>query len=31
LYRKLKRYNIPLRSGPGEAEGASEEAAQRME
>jgi two-component system, NtrC family, response regulator AtoC len=31
LYRKLKRYNIPLRSGPGEAEDASEEAAQQVE
>src|SRR5580700_1841417 len=31
LYRKLKRYNIPLRSGPGEAEDASEETAQRVE
>jgi len=31
LYRKLKRYNIPLRSGPGEAEEASEEAAQQVE
>jgi len=31
LYRKLKRYNIPLRSGPGESEDASEETAQRVE
>jgi two-component system response regulator AtoC len=31
LYRKLKRYNIPLRSGPGEAQDASEEAAQQVE
>jgi len=31
LYRKLKRYNIPLRSGPGETEEASEEAAHHME
>src|ERR1700722_705178 len=31
LYRKLKRYNIPLRSGPGEAEDASEETAQQVE
>lgn len=31
LYRKLKRYNIPLRSGPGEAEAAPEEAPQHTE
>jgi two-component system, NtrC family, response regulator AtoC len=31
LYRKLKRYNIPLRSGPGEAEDASAETAQQVE
>src|SRR6202047_1015922 len=31
LYRKLKRYNIPLRSGPGESEDASEETAQQVE
>jgi DNA-binding NtrC family response regulator len=31
LYRKLKRYNIPLRSGPEDLEDASEEAAQHME
>jgi two-component system response regulator AtoC len=31
LYRKLKRYNIPLRSGPGESEGDPEEAPQSME
>jgi transcriptional regulator with PAS, ATPase and Fis domain len=31
LYRKLKRYNIPLRSEPGEAEDASEEKAQAAE
>jgi DNA-binding NtrC family response regulator len=31
LYRKLKRYNIPLRSEPGEAEDASEETAQQLE
>jgi two-component system, NtrC family, response regulator AtoC len=31
LYRKLKRYNIPLRSEPGDLEDASEEAAQHME
>jgi two-component system response regulator AtoC len=31
LYRKLKRYNIPLRSGPGEAEDASEETTQHVE
>ncbi len=29
LYRKLKRYNIPLRSGPGEVEDAPEETAQQ--
>ncbi len=29
LYRKLKRYNIPLRSGPGEAEDSPEETAQQ--
>jgi transcriptional regulator with PAS, ATPase and Fis domain len=31
LYRKLKRYNIPLRAEPGDAEDASEEAAQAAE
>jgi DNA-binding NtrC family response regulator len=31
LYRKLKRYNIPLRSGPGEAEDVSEETARQLE
>ncbi|MGB2591510.1 MAG: sigma-54 dependent transcriptional regulator [Candidatus Acidiferrum sp.] len=31
LYRKLKRYNIPLRSGPGEGEDAPEETAQHAE
>ncbi|HYL64397.1 MAG TPA: sigma-54 dependent transcriptional regulator [Candidatus Methylomirabilis sp.] len=31
LYRKLKRYNIPLRSGPGEPEGDPEEAPQHTE
>jgi len=31
LYRKLKRYHIPLRSGPSEAEDASEEAPQGVE
>jgi transcriptional regulator of acetoin/glycerol metabolism len=31
LYRKLKRYNIALRSGPGEAADASEEATQQVE
>jgi DNA-binding NtrC family response regulator len=31
LYRKLKRYQIPLRSGPSEAEDASEEAPQGVE
>jgi two-component system, NtrC family, response regulator AtoC len=31
LYRKLKRYNIPLRSGPGEPEAAPEEAPQHTE
>jgi len=31
LYRKLKRYNIALRSGPGAAEDASEETAQQVE
>jgi hypothetical protein len=31
LYRKLKRYNIALRSGPGESEGDAEEAAQAAE
>jgi transcriptional regulator of acetoin/glycerol metabolism len=33
LYRKLKRYNIPLRSGPGEPEeeGDIEETPQTME
>jgi DNA-binding NtrC family response regulator len=31
LYRKLKRYNIALRSGPGAAEDGSEETAQQVE
>ena len=31
LYRKLKRYNIALRSGPGDPEGHPEEAAQHLE
>jgi len=31
LYRKLKRYNIPLRSGPGEPETDAEETAQTAE
>ncbi|MFI5095569.1 MAG: sigma-54-dependent transcriptional regulator, partial [Candidatus Acidiferrales bacterium] len=31
LYRKLKRYNIPLRSGPGEPEDAAEETAHQVE
>jgi two-component system response regulator AtoC len=31
LYRKLKRYNIPLRSGPGESEDAAEETTQHVE
>ncbi|MGB7284046.1 MAG: sigma-54 dependent transcriptional regulator [Candidatus Acidiferrum sp.] len=31
LYRKLKRYNIPLRSGPGDQEDTSEEAAHHVE
>jgi len=31
LYRKLKRYNIPLRSGPGETEDTSEETTQHVE
>jgi len=31
LYRKLKRYRIPLRSGPGESEDASEETAHPVE
>ncbi|MGC1484794.1 MAG: sigma-54 dependent transcriptional regulator [Candidatus Acidiferrum sp.] len=31
LYRKLKRYNIPLRSGPGEPEDAPEETAHHLE
>ena len=31
LYRKLKRYNIPLRAEPGDAEDASEKAAQAAE
>jgi len=31
LYRKLKRYNIPLRSGPGDVEDASEETAHQVE
>jgi two-component system response regulator AtoC len=31
LYRKLKRYNIPLRAEPGEAEDASEETAHQVE
>lgn len=31
LYRKLKRYNIPLKSGPGEVEDAPEEAPHHVE
>jgi DNA-binding NtrC family response regulator len=31
LYRKLKRYSIPLRSEPGEQEDASEETSQQVE
>jgi two-component system response regulator AtoC len=31
LYRKLKRYNIPLRSGPGEEENDTEETPQAIE
>lgn len=31
LYRKLKRYNIPLRSGPGEEENEAEETPQALE
>jgi hypothetical protein len=31
LYRKLKRYNIAVKSSPGEVEDTSEEAAQEVE